>query len=70
MPKIDIGSLPMDSGTGYPPPYERVVLRRERKRLGNAAGLEQFGVNLHAQARRGRGAAALARVGGWVGLQT
>jgi len=46
MPKIDIGSLPMDSGTGYPPPYERVVLRRERKRLGNAAGLEQFGVNL------------------------
>jgi uncharacterized cupin superfamily protein len=46
MPKIDIGSLPMDSGTGYPPPYDCVVLGRERKRLGNAAGLEQFGVNL------------------------
>jgi uncharacterized cupin superfamily protein len=46
MPKIDIGSLPVDTGTGYPPPYDRVVLGRERKRLGNAAGLDQFGVNL------------------------
>src|SRR5262249_6790703 len=46
MPKIDIGSLPIDSRTGYPPPYDRVGLGRERKRLGNAAGLDQFGVNL------------------------
>jgi uncharacterized cupin superfamily protein len=46
MPKIDISKLPTDTRTGYPPPYDRAVVGRERKRLGNAAGLDQFGVNL------------------------
>ena len=46
MPKIDIAKLPMDTSTGYPPPFDRVVVGRERKRLGNAIGLDQFGVNL------------------------
>ena len=46
MPKIDVAKLPTDTRTNYPPPYDRVVLGRERKRLGNAAGLAQFGVNL------------------------
>jgi uncharacterized cupin superfamily protein len=46
MPKIDIAKLPVDTRTGYPPPLNRVVLGRERKRLGDAAGLDQFGVNL------------------------
>ena len=46
MPKIDIAKLPVDERTGYPPPYDRVVAGRSRKRLGNAAGLDQFGVNL------------------------
>jgi uncharacterized cupin superfamily protein len=46
MPKIDIAKLPVDTRTGYPPPLDRVVIGRERKRLGNAAGLDQFGVNL------------------------
>ncbi len=46
MPKIDIASLPTDSRTNYPSPFDRVVLGRERKRLGNAVGLDQFGVNL------------------------
>ena len=46
MPKIDITRLPTDTRTGYPPPYDKVVVGRERKRLGNAAGLDQFGVNL------------------------
>ena len=46
MPKIDIAKLPVDTRTGYPPPYDRVVVGRQRKRLGNAAGLDQFGVNL------------------------
>jgi uncharacterized cupin superfamily protein len=46
MPKIDIASLPVDTRTGYPPPMDRVVVGRERKRLGNAVGLDQFGVNL------------------------
>ena len=46
MPKIDIASLPTDTRTNYPAPFDRVVLGRVRKRLGNAAGLDQFGVNL------------------------
>jgi uncharacterized cupin superfamily protein len=46
MPKIDISKIATDTRTGYPPPYDRVVVGRERKRLGNAAGLDQFGVNL------------------------
>jgi uncharacterized cupin superfamily protein len=46
MPKIDIGKLPVDTRTGYPPPFDRVVVGRERKRLGSAVGLDQFGVNL------------------------
>jgi uncharacterized cupin superfamily protein len=46
MPKIDIAKLPVDTRTGYPPPFDRVVVGRERKRLGSAAGLDQFGVNL------------------------
>jgi uncharacterized cupin superfamily protein len=48
MPKIDIAKLPVDTYTGYPPPFDRVVAGRERKRLGNAVGLDQFGVNLTA----------------------
>lgn len=46
MPKIDIASLPLDTRTGYPAPFDRIVVGRERRRLGNAAGLDQFGVNL------------------------
>jgi uncharacterized cupin superfamily protein len=46
MPKIDIATLPVDTRTGYPPPHDKVVTGRSRKRLGNAVGLDQFGVNL------------------------
>jgi uncharacterized cupin superfamily protein len=46
MPKIDIATLPMDSRSNYPEPFNQVVAGRSRKRLGNAAGLDQFGVNL------------------------
>lgn len=46
MPKIDIAKVPTDAATRYPPPFDRKVIGRERKRLGNAAGLDQFGVNL------------------------
>ena len=46
MPKIDITNLPTDARTIYPAPYDRVVVGRSRKRLGNAVGLDQFGVNL------------------------
>src|ERR1700689_1227196 len=46
MPKIDIAKVPTETRIGYPPPYDRVTIGRERKRLGNAVGLDQFGVNL------------------------
>jgi len=46
MPKIDIDALKVDTYTGYPEPFRQAVLGRERKRLGNAVGLDQFGVNL------------------------
>jgi uncharacterized cupin superfamily protein len=46
LPRIDIDALVADTRTGYPSPYDRVVVGRERKRLGNAVGLDQFGVNL------------------------
>ena len=46
MPKIDLSAAPRRSGTGYPPPYDEPCKLRERVRLGDAAGLSQFGVNL------------------------
>ena len=46
MPKIDIDKLPLDQSTRYPPPFIRAVQGRARKRLGRAAGLTQFGVNI------------------------
>jgi uncharacterized cupin superfamily protein len=46
MPKIVIDELPVDSRPGYPPPYDRLVAGCSRKRLGHAAGLDQFDVNL------------------------
>jgi uncharacterized cupin superfamily protein len=46
MPKIDIGNIALDTSTGYPAHLNKAVEGRSRKRLGNAAGLSQFGVNL------------------------
>lgn len=46
MPKIDIGAVPVVATTGYPPPYRSVVDGRSKRRLGDAGGLTQFGVNL------------------------
>jgi uncharacterized cupin superfamily protein len=46
MPKIDIDQVPVDATTFYPEPFRQVVAGRERRRLGEAAGLAQFGVNL------------------------
>ena len=44
--KIDIAALEPVLGTFYPPPHDDPCLSRERKKLGDAAGLTQFGVNL------------------------
>jgi len=46
MPKVDIASIELDTRSGYPEPYRQVTIGRERKRLGSAIGLDQFGVNL------------------------
>ncbi|MDP8916870.1 MAG: cupin domain-containing protein [Pseudomonadota bacterium] len=46
MPKIDLETAPTRHGTSYPPPYDQPCRARQRWRLGDAAGLTQFGVNL------------------------
>lgn len=46
MPKIDIDAAPTRFGTGYPPPHDARCQGRQRWKLGDAAGLTQFGVNL------------------------
>lgn len=46
MPKIDIEKAPTRFGTGYPPPFDDRCRDRRRWKLGDAAGLTQFGVNL------------------------
>ncbi|MGB8819023.1 MAG: cupin domain-containing protein [Rhizobiaceae bacterium] len=44
--RIDPSQLPVNAGTLYPPPFDEPCISRERRRLGDAAGLTQFGVNL------------------------
>lgn len=46
MPKIAIDKIALDAATNYPSPFNKAVEGRARKRLGRAAGLTQFGVNL------------------------
>jgi len=46
MPKIDVTSVPERTGSGYPAPFHEKCVERMRKRLGDAGGLSQFGVNL------------------------
>jgi uncharacterized cupin superfamily protein len=46
MPKIDITAVPIDTSTFYPQQFRDVVNGREKQKLGNVAGLTQFGVNL------------------------
>jgi len=44
--RIDVAALTPVVGTLYPPPFDAPCRTRERKRLGYAAGLSQFGINL------------------------
>jgi uncharacterized cupin superfamily protein len=44
--RIDSASLAAVVGTFYPPPFDAPCRARERRKLGDAAGLTQFGVNL------------------------
>jgi uncharacterized cupin superfamily protein len=45
-PALDPRELPEQSTTGYPEPYRSRVAGRHRRRLGDASGLRNFGVNL------------------------
>jgi uncharacterized cupin superfamily protein len=44
--KIDLAKAPRVAGTLYPPPYDEPCRGRRRIKVGDAAGLTQFGVNL------------------------
>ena len=44
--KIDLATAPKVAGTLYPPPFDEPCRKRHRTKLGDAAGLTQFGVNL------------------------
>lgn len=44
--KIDIAAAPTRFGAGYPDPFAQACLGRRRWKLGDAAGLDQLGVNL------------------------
>jgi uncharacterized cupin superfamily protein len=46
MPKIELSTVPERRGCGYPPPYDEPCRARIRRRLGDAAHLSDFGVNL------------------------
>ena len=44
--KINLATAPKVSGTLYPPPFDEPCRSRRRIKLGDAASLTQFGVNL------------------------
>lgn len=46
MPRINLDAVPRHTGCGYPAPFDQPCLERVRARLGDAAGLVDFGVNL------------------------
>lgn len=45
MPKLDLAAIPQTNATGYPPQYADAVQGRWYRRLGEAAGLADFGVS-------------------------
>jgi uncharacterized cupin superfamily protein len=44
--RLDVSSAPTTTGSRYPSPFDVPCRDRSRVRLGDAAGLTQFGVNL------------------------
>jgi len=44
--RIDPATIAPVIGTLYPPPFDEPCRARQRRKLGDAAGLTQFGVNL------------------------
>ncbi|MFK3740261.1 cupin domain-containing protein [Massilia sp. TN1-12] len=46
MSRLDLSSIPVRTGTGYPDPFAEAVNGRSRQALAEAGGLTQFGANL------------------------
>lgn len=46
MPKLDLASVPVKTGSIYPAPYAAMMAGRSSLRLGEAGGLTHFGVNI------------------------
>lgn len=46
MPKLDLDAIPLSSGCSYPHPFKDICLGATWRKLGDAAGLTDFGVNL------------------------
>jgi len=46
MPKVDVSTVTVRKGCPYPPPFDAPCAERTRRRLGDAGGLRDFGVNL------------------------
>ena len=46
MPKIDIEGLEVRSGSNYPHPFKEICMGPTWRKLGDAVGLTDFGVNL------------------------
>ncbi len=46
MPKIDLSAVAVRTGSSYPAQFQSVVAGREKRALGNAAGLTQLGSTL------------------------
>jgi uncharacterized cupin superfamily protein len=44
--RIDVATIAAVVGTTYPPPFDEPCRARQRRKLGDAAGLTQLGVNL------------------------
>jgi uncharacterized cupin superfamily protein len=44
--RIDLNAVAVVTGSGYPVPFNAACAARARQRLGDAAGLTDFGVNL------------------------
>jgi uncharacterized cupin superfamily protein len=44
--RIALNAVPVVTGSGYPAPFDAPCAARMRQRLGDAAGLTDFGVNL------------------------
>jgi uncharacterized cupin superfamily protein len=46
MPKIDIARIPAQQIASYPKEFAPVISGREKRKIGDAVGLTQFGVNI------------------------